>query len=82
MTVEEQVLDTLASVKHIPVETVKLNSQLQQELGIDSLDVISVVFELENAFHITLPDGDVRQIKTPQDIVDGIKKLQEEGEKK
>lgn len=72
--VAEKVIATLASVKRIPSDSIKLDSNLQ-EVGIDSLDVFSLVFELENAFHISIPDDDVRSIKTVNDVVDGIKKL-------
>jgi acyl carrier protein len=72
--VAEKVIATLASVKRIPADSIKLDTNLQ-EMGIDSLDVFSLVFELENAFQISIPDDDVRSIKTVNDVVDGIKKL-------
>jgi acyl carrier protein len=72
--VAEKVIATLASVKRVPAENIKLDTNLQ-EMGIDSLDVFSLLFELENAFKISIPDDDVRSIKTVNDIVDGIKKL-------
>ncbi|HXJ16762.1 MAG TPA: acyl carrier protein [Candidatus Polarisedimenticolia bacterium] len=72
--VAEKVIATLASVKRIPAEKISLDTNLQ-EMGIDSLDVFSLLFELENAFKISIPDDDVRSIKTVNDIVKGIKKL-------
>jgi acyl carrier protein len=72
--VAERVIATLASVKRIPAEKITLDTNLQ-EMGIDSLDVFSLLFELENAFKISIPDDDVRSIKTVNDIVEGIKKL-------
>jgi acyl carrier protein len=72
--VAEKVIATLASVKRIPAETIKLDTNLQ-EMGIDSLDVFTLLFELENAFKITIPDDDVRSIRTVNDIVEGVKKL-------
>ena len=72
--VAEKVIATLASVKRIPAEKISLDTNLQ-EMGIDSLDVFSLLFELENAFKISIPDDDVRSIKTVNDIVEGIKKL-------
>jgi acyl carrier protein len=72
--VAEKVIATLASVKRIPAENIKLDTNLQ-EMGIDSLDVFTLLFELENAFKITIPDDDVRSIKTVNDIVEGVKKL-------
>lgn len=72
--VAARVIETLASVKRIPVDQIKLDSNLQ-ELGIDSLDVFTLLFELENAFHISIPDDDVRSIRTVNDIIEGVKKL-------
>ena len=73
--VAEKVISTLASVKRIPADKITLETNLQ-ELGIDSLDVFTLLFELENAFKISIPDDDVRSIRTVNDIVEGIKKIQ------
>ncbi len=70
----EKVLATLASVKHIPLERITLDRPLQ-ELGFDSLDTISVLFELESAFNIAIPDEEAGSIRTAQDIVEGVRKL-------
>jgi acyl carrier protein len=72
--VTEKVIATLASVKRIPAESIKPETNLQ-EMGIDSLDVFTLLFELENAFKISIPDDDVRSIKTVNDIAEGIKKI-------
>jgi acyl carrier protein len=72
--VAEKVIATLASVKRIPAEKITLSTNLQ-EMGIDSLDVFTLLFELENAFKISIPDDDVRSIKTVNDVVEGVKKL-------
>ena len=72
--VAEKVITTLASVKRIPADKVTLETNLQ-DLGIDSLDVFTLLFELENAFKISIPDDEVRSIRTVNDIVDGIKKI-------
>ena len=72
--VAEKVIATLASVKRIPAEKITLETNLQ-ELGIDSLDVFTLLFELENAFQISIPDDDVRSIRTVSDVVAGIKKI-------
>jgi acyl carrier protein len=72
--VAEKVIAMLASVKRIPAENIRLDTNLQ-EMGIDSLDVFTLLFELENAFKISIPDDEVRSIKTVNDVVEGIKKL-------
>jgi acyl carrier protein len=72
--VAEKVIATLASVKRIPADKITLETNLQ-DLGIDSLDVFTLLFELENAFKISIPDDDVRSIRTVSDIVEGVKKI-------
>jgi acyl carrier protein len=72
--VAARVIATLASVKRIPADKITIEANLQ-ELGIDSLDVFTLLFELENAFHISIPDDDVRSIRTVGDIVEGVRKL-------
>jgi acyl carrier protein len=72
--VAEKVISTLASVKRIPADKITLDTNLQ-DLGIDSLDVFTLLFELENAFQISIPDDDVRSLRTVNDVVDGIKKI-------
>jgi acyl carrier protein len=72
--VAEKVITTLATVKKISADKITLQTNLQ-ELGIDSLDVFTLLFELENAFKISIPDDDVRSIRTVNDVAEGIKKI-------
>ena len=72
--VAEKVIATLASVKRIPADQITLGTNLQ-DLGIDSLDVFTLLFELENAFKISIPDDDVRSIRSVNDIVEGVRKI-------
>ena len=75
--VTEKVLKAVASVKKIPVERVSAGHSLE-ELGVDSLDAVTMVFDLEEAFKISIPDDKVRSLRTVQDIIDGVRLLQGE----
>ncbi|HXQ98213.1 MAG TPA: acyl carrier protein [Candidatus Limnocylindrales bacterium] len=77
----EKVIGILASVKHIPREKITLQNSLA-ELGFDSLDTISMLFELENAFQVSIPDESARSIRYVHEIVDGIRTLQSAGPSK
>ena len=70
----EDILAGIATVTRKPRESFTLESSLQ-DLGLDSLDTITAVFELEDKFGISIPDEDVRSIRTVSDVVDGIKRL-------
>jgi acyl carrier protein len=54
---QDAVFAIIAKEAHIPVETISLESTLK-DLQIDSLDVVQIIFELEDRFGITLPDRD------------------------
>jgi acyl carrier protein len=71
----EKVITILSTVKHIPREKITLESSLA-DLGFDSLDTISMLFELETAFNVSIPDEKARSIRYVREIVDGIRTLQ------
>ena len=70
----EQVQATLAAVKHLPQDKISLESSLA-ELGLDSLDTITLLFELEKHFHVSISDEQVRSLRTVRDIVENVRRL-------
>ena len=70
----QRVLKTIASAQRIPVEKVKIDSTFE-ELGIDSMDGVNILFALENEFNITIPDEAAKQIRSIKEMVDGVDKL-------
>lgn len=69
----EKVAAIIASVKSIAPDTIKPDSSLEQ-LGMDSLDKINMLFELEGEFNIDIPDEEARSITTVSEIVDRLEK--------
>ncbi len=55
--IQDAIFAIIAKEAHIPVEKITLESTLK-DLEIDSLDVVQIIFELEDGFSITLPDRD------------------------
>ena len=72
-----KVIQVIAETQHIPVESVSPDSTFE-ELKIDSLDGINIIFALENAFDINIPDEGVQNMRSVREIVDGVHKLVEE----
>jgi acyl carrier protein len=54
---QDAIFAIIAKEAHIPVEKITLDSTLK-DLEIDSLDIVQIIFELEDRFGITLPDRD------------------------
>jgi acyl carrier protein len=46
-----------------------------EELGIDSMDGVNIVFALENEFDINVPDDDVKKLRSVREVVDGVTRL-------
>ena len=57
---------------------VKMESNIQDDLGADSLDVVDLVMSIEENFDIEIPDEDVENIKTVGDIGKYIESKTEE----
>jgi acyl carrier protein len=70
----QRVLKAIATSKRIPLETVKIDSQFQ-ELGIDSMDAVEILFALENEFDINIPDEEVRTVRDVRGMCEGVEKL-------
>jgi acyl carrier protein len=69
-----RVTGVIAKTQHIPPETVTIDSTFE-ELKIDSLDGINILFALESEFDVDIPDDAARQIRSIRDAVAGIEKL-------
>ena len=68
------VIRVIAQTQRIPVDSISLDSTFEQ-LKIDSLDGINIVFALENEFGINIPDEGVQNMRTVRETVEGVRKL-------
>jgi len=48
-------------------ESVQLSSSFRDEM--DSLDMVELVMELEEEFHVTIPDDEAERIKTVEEAI-------------
>ena len=69
---EQQVIEIIAKKKKIDPSTVTLTSTFQ-ELAIDSLDGMDLVFTFEDTFNISVPDHVVQHMKSVRDVVTGLR---------
>jgi acyl carrier protein len=70
----QRVLKTIAASKRIPPETVAIDSEFQQ-LNIDSMDAVEILFALENEFDINIPDEEVRAVRNVRQMCEGVERL-------
>ncbi len=63
--VKEIIVDTLSCDE----EKVTLEASLTEDLGADSLDAVELNMALEEAFEISIPDEELANFKSVNDIV-------------
>jgi acyl carrier protein len=74
-----RVRSVIAATQHLPQEQITADSTFQ-ELGIDSLDGINILFAIESEFNINIPDEAAQSLRSVRDVIDGIAKLLESGQ--
>lgn len=65
----EKVAELVAEQLGISKDSVKMESNILEDLGADSLDVIEMLMTLEEEYGISIPDEKISQIKTIGEIV-------------
>jgi acyl carrier protein len=74
----QRVLRIIAETQRKDPSQVTIDSSFE-ELGIDSMDGVNIVFALENEFNVNVPDEEVKNIRSVRDMVEGVRKLVEMG---
>ena len=73
---KEIVIEAIARQKSMDPTQISLASSLA-DLGISSLDAITIVYEIEEEFGVEVPNEELEKLKTVGDIVDGMGALLE-----
>ncbi len=74
----QEVIKVIAETQHIPVEKISLDSTFE-ELDIDSLGGMGLVFELESKFNVSIPNEEALQMRTVRQAVESMQKLLKDG---
>lgn len=70
-SIQDRVLKVVATTQRIPIERVTPTSTFE-ELGIDSMDSINILFDLESEFDIEINDEDAKKIHTVEEMIAGV----------
>jgi acyl carrier protein len=70
----ERTIAVIAKFKNIPNENITVETALN-DLGMDSLDGLNLIFELEEEFDILIPDDEALTMKSVGEMVSGIEHL-------
>ncbi|MHC4450925.1 MAG: acyl carrier protein [Planctomycetota bacterium] len=76
MSSPEEIAEEVKKIfqKTLKVEPDKLKPEtvLKDDLSLDSLDMIEVVYEVEDHFDVQIPEDSIKEIRTFQQVVDGL----------
>jgi len=73
--IEKEVKELLADALCEDVKHIFGDTNLYDDLGMDSLDAVEIVMELEEKFNIEIADDYAVPCKTVQDIIDMVVKV-------
>ncbi len=65
----EKVISLLADQLGFDEDSINENTDIAEELGADSLDLVELMMSAEEEFGITVVDDDLAKLKTVADIV-------------
>ncbi len=73
--IKDKVFEIFAKEARLARDSLSLDSKLE-ELNIESLDMVQVLFGIEDTFDVYVPQDDENfKLDTMGDVVDGVKKL-------
>ena len=73
--IREKIFDIIAKEARLDRGTLTLDTKLE-DLKIESLDMVQILFGIEDAFDVYVPQDDQSfKLSTLKDVVDGVKRL-------
>ena len=72
----ENVKNELAKQFELDPESITMDTNIVDDLGADSLDVVELIMSLEDSFGVTISDEDAAELYTVRRIVEYLEKLQ------
>ena len=76
MDVEAKVIEIIVREQHLDPNAVTIDSTFE-ELGIDSLDGVNILFALEEEFKIDVPDTVAQNMRSVRQVVDSLTRVLE-----
>ncbi len=75
--IQQKVIGIIAKKLKVDPAKVAPNTLLAQDLGVDSFGALEIMFEIEEAFGVAMPDCEIEKIRTVTDIVNQLRAIKE-----
>jgi len=73
---QAKVIALLASQLSKDAAKIKVTDRIIEDLGADSLDIVTMLMSLEDTYGITIPDDDAMELKTVAELIQYLDKNQ------
>ena len=74
MTLSDTILDLAAKRFSVDRSTLSVENDLFESLQIDSLQALDLLTELEEAFGVEIPDYELQEVRSFQELVDVVER--------
>ncbi len=68
----EKMRQILADQLDAEIDSITLETDIADDLGADSLDVVEMLMSIEDEFEVEIPDEQIENLKTVGNVVDYI----------
>ncbi|MBQ6884186.1 MAG: acyl carrier protein [Clostridia bacterium] len=68
----EKMKQILADQLDADIDSITMDTDIQDDLGADSLDVVEMLMSIEDEFEIEIPDEKIESLKTVGQVVEYI----------
>ncbi|MBL4578623.1 MAG: acyl carrier protein [Flavobacteriales bacterium] len=74
LDVESKIRSIIAGIIGVDESKITPEANFKNDLGLNSLDMVEIIVELENEFKMPIPDQGVENIKTVGEAIDYVEK--------
>ena len=66
---KKEVIKIIAGIAEVPEKSINENTNLLADLDLESLDLVTLISEIEIKYELEIPDKEIKKIQTIGDII-------------
>ncbi len=67
---KKEVIKIVANIAEVPESSINENTNLLADLDLESLDLVTIISDVETKYELEIPDKVIKKIQTVGDIID------------